>query len=255
PDERWFRTADRVEIADAGRFFLRGRVDRIAKVEGKRVSLNAIERQLIASRWVAEARVAVLEGKRQRLAAFVVLTPDGQRELADGGKPRLNHLLAQILSAHVEPVAMPRLWRYLDALPVNSQGKTTLADLTATTTPLAARKIWPRERLVEQSAERALFELVAPADLIYFDGHFRGAPLLAGVVQIDWVVAYGRRCFDLPAAFRGVHALKFHRLIKPEMGFTLELIFERAKSALAFKIASAAGTHASGRILFGAASV
>ena len=251
PDERWFRTADRVEIAPGGKFFLRGRIDRIAKVEGKRVSLSAVERQLTTSSLVAEARVALIEGKRQRLAAFVVLSADGRRELAEAGKHSLNRLLLQTLSAHVEPVAIPRLWRYLDCLPINAQGKTTIADLTALTAPMAREKTRPRERLIEQSAERALFELVAPADLIYFDGHFRDAPLLPGVVQIDWVIEYGRRCFDLPAAFRGVHALKFHRLIKPEMVLTLELIFEPAKSALSFKIASAAGTHASGRVLFG----
>ena len=70
PDERWFRTADRVEIAPGGKFFLRGRIDRIAKVEGKRVSLSAVERQLTTSSLVAEARVALIEGKRGGACRF-----------------------------------------------------------------------------------------------------------------------------------------------------------------------------------------
>lgn len=113
----------------------------------------------------------------------------------------------------------------------------------------------PRERLIEQGSDRVVLELVAPKELVYFDGHFDGRPVLAGVVQVDWVIACGRRYFDLPPQFRGMQALKFQRIITPETPVTLELSFERAKAALAFKITSLAGAHANGRILFSAGDV
>jgi 3-hydroxymyristoyl/3-hydroxydecanoyl-(acyl carrier protein) dehydratase len=91
--------------------------------------------------------------------------------------------------------------------------------------------------------------------LFYFDGHFPGVPILAGVVQIHWVIAYGRQCFDLPPVFLGIHALKFQRIITPEKPFTLELVHEPAKSCLSFKITSRIGTHTSGRVMFGASDV
>jgi 3-hydroxymyristoyl/3-hydroxydecanoyl-(acyl carrier protein) dehydratase len=102
-----------------------------------------------------------------------------------------------------------------------------------------------------KDAERAVFELTVPRDLLYFDGHFASVPILPGVVQVDWVILYGRQCFDLPPVFRGLHALKFHRVIPPESPFTLELVHEPAKSCLSFNITSPAGHHASGRVLFG----
>jgi 3-hydroxymyristoyl/3-hydroxydecanoyl-(acyl carrier protein) dehydratase len=113
----------------------------------------------------------------------------------------------------------------------------------------------PQSRLLERDGEHALFEVVAPRELVYFDGHFHGQPILAGIVQIDWVIGFGRRYFDLPPRFRAIHALKFQRVIAPDTPFRLELAYQPAKATLSFKITTALGTHASGRVLFGAADV
>jgi hypothetical protein len=59
----------------------------------------------------------------------------------------------------------------------------------------------------------------------------------------------------LPPIFRAVHKLKFHRVIPPDTPFILELDHRPEKSSLSFKITSDLGTHASGRVLFGAAHV
>ena len=252
PDDRWFTTADRAEPAGAGLFRLKGRVDRIAKIEGKRISLNAIESQLKSSPLVTDARVIVLEGKRQRVAAFIVPSELGRCRLMDSGKLSLNRSLRDLIRQRVEAVGVPRIWRYLEVLPVNPQGKATQTQLMALLGAEFPREIKPRHRLLERDGGRAVLALIAPRDLLYFDGHFPGRPILAGVVQIDWVIAFGRRYFNLPPSFRGVHALKFQRVIPPELPVRVELIHEPAKSALSFKITSDTGTHASGRIIFGA---
>jgi acyl-coenzyme A synthetase/AMP-(fatty) acid ligase len=254
PDDAWFRMADRVEPVGADRFLLKGRIDRIAKIEGKRISLTAIETALISSRLVADARVVVMESSaRQRIAAFVVLSGIGSIQLAGQGKLALNRFFRDSLRQSVEPVGLPRIWYYLDAFPVNAQGKTTFAELIALLG--AARPTRPQQRLLERHGDRAVFELIAPRNLLYFDGHFPGQPILAGVAQVDWVIAYGRQCFDLPPVFRAIHSLKFHRVIPPETAIKLELMHEPSKSSLAFRISSPAGRHASGRVLFGAAHV
>ena len=252
PDDRWFTTADRAEPAGAGLFRLKGRVDRIAKIEGKRISLNAIESQLKTSPLVTDARVIVLEGKRQRVAAFIVPSELGRCRLMDSGKLSLNRSLRDLIRQSVEAVGVPRIWRYLEVLPVNPQGKATQTQLVALLGAESPREIKPRHRLLERDGGRAVLELIAPRDLRYFDGHFPGRPILAGVVQIDWVIAFGRRYFDLPPSFRGIHALKFQRVIPPELPVRVELIHEPAKCALSFKITSDTGTHASGRVIFGA---
>src|SRR5262245_14330956 len=66
PDASWFRTADRAKPAGDDSFALGGRIDRIAKIEGKRISLSAIESLLKASPLVGDGRALLLEGRRQR---------------------------------------------------------------------------------------------------------------------------------------------------------------------------------------------
>jgi len=254
-DPEWFRTADLAIASGEDGFMLDGRSDRIAKIEGKRISLSAIEALLSASPLISSVRALALEGRRQRIAVFIVLSDEGRRRLAASGRRGVNRALRALLSDSVEAVALPRLWRYLDALPANTQGKTTYAALMAMLDREPALHTSPRRRLIEKSAERAVFELTGPRNLLYFDGHFPGQPILPGVVQLDWVIRFGRECFELPAEFRAVHGLKFRRVIPPDTPFILELDHRTGTAALDFKILSDLGTHASGRVLFGAAHV
>ncbi len=255
PDENWFRTADCALPLENNRFLVKGRVDQIVKIEGKRISLAAIERQLKTSLMVADARVIVIEGRRQRIAAFIVPSVIGRSKLAEVGKLVFNRSLRAALGQSIEPVGIPRIWRYLDALPTNAQGKTTHADLSALLDGKPSRPTLPLQRLLARNTERAVLELTAPANLFYFDGHFSGVPILAGVVQIQWAITYGRQYFDLPPVFRGIHALKFQRIIAPDKPFMLELVHDPVKAWLSFKITSPVGTHTSGKLIFGAADV
>jgi 3-hydroxymyristoyl/3-hydroxydecanoyl-(acyl carrier protein) dehydratase len=234
---------------------LQGRADRLVKIEEKRISLDAIETKLAASALVAEVRILAIDGRRQRIAAFVVPSHEGRRMLEEIGKLAFNRLLGDTLSGTVERIALPRSWRYLDAMPLNAQGKTTHADLAALLDDMPERRTLPHQRLLEKDVSRAVFELTAPSDLLYFDGHFPNAPILPGVVQIDWAIAFGRQCFGLPPVFKGIHALKFQRVIQPELPVTLELVHEPLKSSLTFRFSSRNGQHASGRLLFEAGHV
>jgi acyl-coenzyme A synthetase/AMP-(fatty) acid ligase len=260
PDEEWFRTADRVRAADDGTFLLLGRADRIVKIEEKRISLDMMEVRLTESPMVAQARVLVQDGKRQTVAAFVVLSDDGRQKLERDGKLALNTELRAVLARSMERVALPRSWHYLDAFPVNAQGKTTYAELMASLQKENVRNAdapitMPRRRILQSDAQRIVFELSAPQDLAYFDGHFPAFPILPGVVQVEWAIAFGREHFDLPAGFRGMQALKFHHVIRPEAPVVLELQHDAAKASLAFKYSSAANLHSSGCILFGGGDV
>jgi acyl-CoA synthetase (AMP-forming)/AMP-acid ligase II len=255
PDAEWFRTADRARPAGEDHFLLMGRVDRIVKVEGKRISLNAVEERLTASPLTRDARALVLDGRRQRIAAVILLSASGRQKLAQLGKLAVNGMLRDFLRETIEPVGLPRLWRYVDALPINAQGKTTQAALIDV---FGNRDSRPRQAIecrIHKADQQAVFDLIAPSDLLYFDGHFRDMPILAGVVQIEWVIAFGRRCFDLPRFFRAIHGLKFQRVISPKLPITLQLVHDPLKSCLSFKISSHLGPHASGRIIFRAGDV
>lgn len=286
-DADWHALPDQVQLVGPQRFCLKGRVDRIVKVEEKRISLDALERELKTMAQVADARVLLVEQpesqlnaqpnaqldsqlkmqQRQRIAAFVVLSAAGMEILAAQGKPILNSMLRDGMAHAVEAVALPRIWRYVESMPVNAQGKTTRAALLALlesppsgSPDLAGLALKPAVRLLEQESHRVLLELTVPADLLYFNGHFDGAPILPGVVQLDWAISYGRQYFALAPQFLGVLGLKFQRVIIPGMVVQLELLHalkhdsmqEPPKSSLAFRMFSTAGQHASGRITFGA---
>lgn len=261
-DDNWLALADRAARSGEKRFLLMGRSDRIVKIEEKRISLSAMEATLLASGLAAEARVVLCDpvpGERQRLAAFIVPTAEGRTLLDTEGKPALNGRLRSVLAAAVEAVALPRRWRYLDQMPVNAQGKTTLAALLALLDSedgaAGHRPRFPQMRELEREPLRVLLEVTAPGSLLYFDGHFDVAPILPGVVQVDWAIHYGRQYFDLPAQFKGINALKFQQVIQPGDPVRLELLHDTVKGSLQFRYFSEAGQHASGRVMLGGADV
>lgn len=122
-DQDWTLTNDIAEISGDGSFLLTGRADQFVKIEGKRVSLAEVEKYLGLSELVQEAAVFILKDQRGSLAAAVELTAQGWGQHEALGAFRLNRLLRQSLFDHLEHAAMPRRWRFVRQLPVNSQGK------------------------------------------------------------------------------------------------------------------------------------
>ena len=126
----WLPMGDRVRFETAGRIELLGRGDHLAKIEDKRVSLAEIERYLRESPWIADvAAVALDDGKRQFIGAVVQLNAAGRAELSRRGARALNAALKAALRTRLEPLALPRKVRHVDAIPVDSQGKRRPAQL------------------------------------------------------------------------------------------------------------------------------
>ncbi|ARN23057.1 AMP-binding protein [Piscinibacter gummiphilus] len=247
PDGAWFETADRV-AADGDGFVLRGRADRIVKIEEKRVSLTAMEQALLAGGDLAEARVIELPGDTgPRLAVVGVPTPAGSARLAEGKRVLNERLRAQLLQV-VERVVLPRRFRYLDRLPANAQGKTPLATLQALFRPVRPEPEW-----LERGELKAIARLPIDPELLVFDGHFPAVPILPGVAQLDWAVGFARECFAIPPRFLRLDVLKFQSPVRPGMLLTLTLTWRPETGSLAFTYTSDAGPHASGAVVFGAA--
>ncbi|HJW10419.1 MAG TPA: AMP-dependent synthetase, partial [Albitalea sp.] len=251
PDANWFVTADRVRADADGSFVMQGRVDRIVKIEEKRVSLSAIERRLAESPLVAEARVlALAAGAGQRVAAVVVASDAGRTLLAAQGRRALNDALRTWLVDSVERIALPRRWRHVDALPHNAQGKTTEAALAALFDDGMPAVHW-----VERSATQASAEFHVDVDDPAFEGHFPAAAILPGVIQLDWAIRCAREAFALAAPVAGLEVLKFQQPVQPGAQLSFSLQWKPEARAMSFRITSAAGAHASGRVLFEAADV
>jgi acyl-coenzyme A synthetase/AMP-(fatty) acid ligase len=129
--ETWFETSDRVETSGDG-FRFRGRVDRVVKIEGKRISLTEVEQALSRLPWVAAAAAILLPDRPPRLGAAVVLTADGQKRLAELGNFRFGRMLQSALAETQEPAGRPRVWRFVAELPApGPMGKQREGDVLA----------------------------------------------------------------------------------------------------------------------------
>ncbi|WP_433589121.1 AMP-binding protein [Pseudomonas koreensis] len=243
-------TADAASIAADGRFELLGRLDRIVKLEEKRISLPMLEQALVAHDWVAEARLGVVQENRAVLGALLVLSEEGLFALREHGRRSLTEALRKHLSEHCEALALPRRWRLVRQLPLNSQGKLPQADIEALL--LAPRPKAPEVLEQVETAGEWSLQLAVPADLAYFSGHFPKAPVLPGVVQVEWALQLGQQLLDLPGKFAGMEVLKFQQLVRPGDEIQLHLRFDRERGKLYFAYRNDTATCSSGRILLGA---
>ncbi len=240
---------DRIDLKEDGRFMLEGRLDRIVKVEEKRLSLDQMERVLKQSNWVEQAHCQVLPGARERVAALIVPTEFGREMLRRQGRAAvIRGLRLQLLQAF-EAVVLPRKWLFFDTVPLTAQGKIDSGLLTGLCRLPTVK--FPQLLYCRQEEKRVVLELRVRPGLVYFDGHFPGQPILPGVAQLAWVESFARLFFALERPFRTMEVLKFKRIIQPGALLTLALEWKAEASKLYFEINSDNASHSSGRLIYG----
>ncbi|MEZ8652805.1 AMP-binding protein [Vibrio splendidus] len=120
----WYQTADECEMVSSNQFILKGRTDRVIKIEEKRVSLVEVEKRLEQLPWISECVVIPFEEpERLILASVLILSEEGQAKLATMSKGKFWLMLRSELRKWLEPIAIPRKYRVVDEIPLNSQGK------------------------------------------------------------------------------------------------------------------------------------
>ena len=242
------QSADAAEIGTDGRFVLRGRLDRIVKLEEKRISLPMLEQALMSHEWVTDARLGVIQEGRAFLGAVLALSTNGVHALRNQGRRSVTETLRRHLAEHCEAIALPRRWRLLLELPYSSQGKLAQSQIDAL---LAA----PRPTRVEPVSSEELdgewlLQLQVPVDLAHFTGHFPQTPVLPGVVQVDWAQQLARQLIaNLPPRFAGMEVLKFQQLVRPGDTLQLSLRFDAERGKLYFAYRNGEAACSSGRIL------
>ncbi|WP_425667361.1 AMP-binding protein [Vibrio tubiashii] len=126
----WYQTADECHFHDKVTFDLKGRTDRVVKIEEKRISLVEVEKRLEQLDCIEESAVIPMQdGNRLTLCAVIVLTNAGQQEVERLGKGKFWLSLRKSLRDWLEPIAIPRKYRVLDEIPLNSQGKRQVAEI------------------------------------------------------------------------------------------------------------------------------
>ncbi len=235
PDDDWLPMDDAVTVDADGRFALGQRLDRIVKVEGKRLSLPALEQRLCDHDWVTDARALLLKRHRESVGVAAVLSESGVTALQDLGRHGFNRQLRDWLRQEFEPVTLPRLWRYVAALPADAQGKVQQDRLRALFTA-PAQGILPLQRAVSRLSEVDVrFELYVDPGLTCFEGHFPAVPVVPGVVLIGWADQLAREQLDLPPQTGEVRQLKFSQPVQPGAWLLLHLEYQKRRNMLAFR--------------------
>jgi len=101
---------------------------------------------------------------------------------------------------------------------------------------------------VKVQQDRAMFVASLPDNLLYFQGHFPGTPILPGVVQIHWAIIWAKKLLNIDKKFVGMDQIKFHMPAKPGDCLSVELEWHETKPCLEFKYSLAKCVISSGRI-------
>jgi acyl-coenzyme A synthetase/AMP-(fatty) acid ligase len=248
-DQAGLRLDDQISLQDDGRFILHGRLDRIVKIEDKRLSLTELELRLMAMPWVAETFTLMLTKHRDVVGAVIVLTEDGLQLLKIKGRKPLIKQLREALYQYFDAVVLPRKWLFLERMPLTAEGKIEQPILKHLL-DMDSRK-FPYVLGVEKTGDGVELKLNVPEELIYFPDHFSSYPILPGVVQIAWAEHFGKLFFAIDEPFLQMEVIKFVNVIQPGAELNLTLNWKASPGKLYFNFSSESGPRSSGRMVYG----
>lgn len=243
-----FEMPDQIEFDHHGHFKLIGRVDRIVKVEGKRVSLASVERLLLENEWVKNVKALTIERVRVETAIVMQLSREGKDQLQNEGRRSLVNYFRNLLADSFETVVLPRRWRFVEEMPFNRQGKLPLESLEAQFAKNECK--WPQIIEEQITENQVVMRCYIPEELIYFDGHMADRPILPGIVQVHWAEGFGRKLLSVQGCFERLEVVKFQQVILPQYLVTIFLEYNESNNRLNFRYESEKGVHSSGRICF-----
>jgi uncharacterized membrane protein/acyl-CoA synthetase (AMP-forming)/AMP-acid ligase II len=215
------QTADLVRFVGEGRFELLGRADRIAKVEGRRVSLAELES--LAEAHPAVRRCVMLQSE-PHARPQAVLVPEMASDAADYAV--VWEEVRQLMLARYDAVVIPRRHRFVPVLPADARGKHPAEALRRLFTPepsVGGTQSWPRFLGHRRQDGSVIVELAVPEDLPLFAGHFPGAPILPGVILISWAATCAEAYLGWRGDSRGIDHLKFNAAVWPRETLQLTL--------------------------------
>lgn len=267
----FFQTNDAASI-DEGRLALQGRIDRIVKLNDKRVSLESIEAKLLESGLLADCYCAP-HPKFKRIAALLEFNGEGLKKFRKIGKKGVVAELKELLKLEFKNSV--RYFKIVEKMPRNQQGKFEKSEFenalfaspkpvwsvgrvneageicgsqiykngqnlasglncgAVNTNGVCAKFEGGGERL-ENPAQKYEFSAVMHAGLEIFESHFPNLPLLPGFMQLDYVFELASRVGIDVSGLNTVENLKFMKFVRP--GDLLLVCFEKRGGKLYFEL-------------------
>lgn len=248
PDGGWFKTADTATEGN-GSFEIHGRTDTILKIEDKRISTSQISKAILSSCLVTECHILDLgNGSRDELSAIVVLNNAGLNLIKKQGKLAAITAIKQVMASQVDPVCIPRKWRFASSLPRNSFGKITKAQCQGLfSTPMKS----PAIIAATTTSDISTFSLDISDNLECLKGHFEKFPLVPGVAQLQWAIDIGLNHLGIAKGrFSSMEQVKFRDFLKPNQIIDLEITRNSENNSLKFKYLKGDSIFSTGTIKF-----
>lgn len=213
---------DKGHVLKDGSFDFFGRSDGVVKVGGRRAHIGHVASVIRELDGVDDAAVVSRPSRSGRGTELWALVCSST---LDASAVRAG------LARHLDPVVIPRRIRVISGpLPSNEMGKTTAEMVIAT----MDKKI--SEIQLEEAGPDEVVATISP-DLVFFEGHFPGNPILPGVIQLERLVLPQVRLKwpDL-GGVRVIRRIKFKNPVRPQQ--RLRIHVERAGERVRFRICS-----------------
>ena len=222
---RRFNNAAALGEAASRRFKLCGRMDRMVKIAEQRVSLPEMEATMCLIPEVAEAALGVVEGPHGPTLGAVIVPKKGWTDLKTLGKRACARALRVKCQQFFPKGAVPRKYRFVHALPRNTQGKVQASAIQEILASQMAEPFVENEMRTSTTYEA---DLTFDRDAAYFDGHFPEFAVLPGVIQLGTAHRLAETFIGRARTLRQVKKMKFSHVLCPgeTVHFTLTKVSE-----------------------------
>lgn len=114
----WVHVGDVVDMKNENEFELLGREDSIVKIEGKRISVQQIDRQILQDKnFIDSYTIYCKSYKREYAASFIVLKD------ANANKDNMIKYIKDYLKGYFEKIVIPKKIYFIERIPRNELGK------------------------------------------------------------------------------------------------------------------------------------
>ncbi|MBP3924044.1 acyl-CoA synthetase [bacterium] len=206
---------DKIEILPDRKIILKGRTDRIVKIQEKRISLPEIENAILNCELVEDVFCFDFSGK---LCAAVVLNGMGKEFFINKGINETVKFLKSFTKKSCE--IFPKRWRFLIEIPKTVSGKN---DIEKIKNIFSVNLSYPFIFDKKNSPDEISLSMIFYKNSNFFNGHFENFPIVPGVVQLYYAGYFIENLFEVELAKNAVKKMKFSNVIEPDKVLTLKM--------------------------------
>lgn len=216
---------DKIEKFHNDDILVKGRTDRVYKIQEKRISAVEIEKILNSCEFLKDSYVVKID---EKLACLAVLTQVGLDYLYENGIVKLIKQLKSIVKTKYEIV--PQKWKFIDEVPHTINGKIDKKEIEYLFNLNLSFPV-----VIDKNFEDGKWtvSLYFYNNCNFFKGHFNGFHIVPGVVQLFYAQYYARRFFGVDCVSGQYRKIKFTNIIQPDKVLKLEL--EQVKNGISYK--------------------